>query len=145
MKTYIIYIFTSLLLFFTPIHGLIISVGIAIIFDTFCGIYKSIKISGWKSISSRKLSEIVSKMLLYELCIICLFVIDKFILHDLLSIWFSTEYIMTKMCAIILIFIEAVSIKENFEEATGKDVWGLMKKSLARAKIIKKDFKDLTE
>lgn len=145
MKSILIYTITSVLLFFAPIQGLVISVGIAILMDTFCGIYRSVKIDGWGSVSSRRLSEIVSKMLLYQSCVISLFVIDKFVLHDILSMWFSVEYIMTKICTILLIFIEAVSIKENFEKATGKDVFKMLKKALSRAQVIKKSINDLTE
>jgi hypothetical protein len=145
MKSILIYTITSVLLFFAPIQGLVISVGIAILMDTFCGIYRSVKIDGWGSVSSRRLSEIVSKMLLYQSCVISLFVIDKFVLHDILSMWFSVEYIMTKICTILLIFIEAVSIKENFEKATGKDVFKMLKKAFSRAQVIKKSINDLTE
>lgn len=145
MKSILIYTITSVLLFFAPIQGLVISVGIAILMDTFCGIYRSVKIDGWGSVSSRRLSEIVSKMLLYQSCVISLFVIDKFVLHDILSMWFSVEYIMTKICTILLIFIEAVSIKENFEKATGKDIFKMLKKALSRAQVIKKSINDLTE
>ena len=57
-------------------------VGLAILCDTFTGIYKSVKLDGWKSIRSRKLSNIISKMVLYEISIIVLFPIDKFLLNE---------------------------------------------------------------
>lgn len=145
MKTYLIYIFTATCLFFAPIKGLMLAVGAAIVLDTFFGIYRSIKIRGWKFITSRKLSEIVSKMLLYQSCIICLYVIDFFILSEFFQKWFSISFFATKMCAILLIFIEGVSIKENFEGATGLDVWGQVKKALGRAKEVKTSVTDLID
>ena len=57
------YIFSSLLLLFVPIYGILIAVGTAIILDTFTGIFKSVKLNGWKSVRSKSLSQIVSKML----------------------------------------------------------------------------------
>jgi hypothetical protein len=78
---YINYILASLILLFVPIYGLLISVGAAIILDTFTGIFKSIKLEGWCSIRSRKLSNVISKMALYEICILLLFVIDNLCLQ----------------------------------------------------------------
>ena len=145
MKTYLIYILTGACLFFAPISGLMIAVGAAILLDTIFGIYRSVKIRGWCFVTSRRLSEIISKMLLYELCIICLYVIDFFILSEFTQKWFSISFFATKMCAILLIFIEGVSIKENFESATGIDIWALIKKALSRAKEVKTSVTDLIE
>ena len=142
MKTAIIYIFTATCLFFTPITGLMLAVGAAIALDTVFGIYRSVKVKGWRFVTSRRLSEIISKMLLYQMCIICLYVIDFFILSEFFQKWFSVSFFATKMCAILLIFIEGVSIKENFEKATGIDVWALIKKALGRANEIKDSITD---
>ncbi|WP_289659520.1 phage holin family protein [Flavobacterium panacagri] len=143
MKTFLLYLVTATCLFFTPIVGLLIAVGAAIVLDTAFGIYRSIKVKGWKFVTSRRLSEIISKMLLYEMCIICLYIIDFFALTEFFQKWFSISFFATKICAIVLIFIEGVSIKENFEKATGKDVWALIKKALGRANEIKDSITDL--
>jgi hypothetical protein len=143
MKTFLLYLLTATCLFFTPIVGLLIAVGAAIALDTVFGIYRSVKVRGWKFVTSRRLSEIISKMLLYELCIVFLYVIDFFVLSEFCQSWFSVSFFATKLCAIVLIFIEGVSIKENFEKATGKDVWALIKKALGRASEIKDSITDL--
>ena len=119
-----------------------VAVGAAIALDTVFGIYRSVRVKGWKFVTSRRLSEIISKMLLYQMCIICLYVIDFFILSEFFQHWFSVSFFATKMCAILLIFIESVSIKENFEKATGLDVWTLVKKFLGRANEIKDSITD---
>lgn len=142
MKTFLLYLLTATCLFFAPIVGLLVAVGAAIVLDTAFGIYRSIKVKGWKFITSRRLSEIISKMLLYETCIIFLYVIDFFLLTEFFQKWFSVSFFATKVCAILLIFIEGVSIKENFEKATGKDVWALLKKALGRANEIKDSITD---
>lgn len=140
---YLNYIFTSLLLFFVPIHGLLIAVGSAIVLDTFTGIFKSIKLQGIESIRSRKLSNVISKMALYEICIIFLFLIDRFVINEFVKHAFGFEFMFTKICAILLIFVELVSIKENIEETFKIDIWNLLKKTLNRAKEIKSDINEI--
>lgn len=137
MKTYIVYFLTTLLLFFAPIQGLLISVGTAIALDTIFGISKSIKLG--EKITSRKLSNIVSKFVLYQAAVLLIFTIDKFLLGEFLKIWFSIPFLFTKIVTIILIFIEAVSIKENFEEAFNVNVFEMLKTFLQRSKEIKDD------
>lgn len=140
---YLNYILSSLILLFVPIYGILTAVAAAIILDTFTGIFKSIKLNGWCSIRSRKLSHIVSKMLLYEICILLLFVIDKFILNEFIFKWLSIDFMFTKICAILLIFIELVSIKENIEAAYSIKIWDLLKKAFLRAKEVKDNIDDL--
>jgi len=141
---YLNYLLTSILLFYTPIVGLLIGVGVAIIFDTFTGVFKSIKLKGVSSIKSRILSNIISKMALYELCILSLFAIDYYVLNEFVIRSFGINFMFTKICAIMLIFIELVSIKENIEETFGVDLWKLLKNSFNRAKEIKDDVNEIT-
>jgi hypothetical protein len=132
------------LLLFVPIYGLLISVGAAILLDTFTGIFKSIKLEGWCSIRSRKLSNVISKMALYEVCILLLFVIDKFVLNEFIKHAFGFDFMFTKICAIVLIFIELVSIKENIEATFKIDIWKLLKDLFNRAKEIKSSVNEIT-
>jgi hypothetical protein len=141
MKTYITYFITSLLLFFAPIQGLLISVGTAIALDTIFGIAKAIKLN--QKITSRKLSNIISKFVLYQASVLLIFTIDTFLLGEFFKIWFSIPFFFTKVVTIILIFIESVSIKENFEEAFNVDIWAMLKKVLNRAKEVKDDIDEI--
>lgn len=143
MKSYLNYILTGLLLFFVQIQGLLVAVGIAIALDTITGVFKSIKLNGLKSIRSRRLSNVVSKMLLYQITIILLFVIDKFLLNEFINIHFTTQFLFTKLVAIILVFIELTSIKENIEEALKIDIWKLLKNTITRAKELKSDINEI--
>lgn len=142
MTKYFSYTLSALLLLFCPIYDLLVAVGAAIILDTFTGVFKAVKLAGWKSIRSRKLSDIVSKMLLYEVCIILLFLIDKFVLNEFVKHAFGFEFMFTKICAILLIFIELVSIKENIEAAYKIDIWKMVKKAMRRAREINEDVKE---
>jgi hypothetical protein len=144
MKTFN-YILSGLVLFFAPIQGLLIAVAVGIILDTFTGIYKSIKLNGWTSIRSRKLSNVVSKMLLYQVCIILLFAIDYFVLNEFIIHTFGIKFMFTKLVAILLIFIELVSIKENIESALNIKVWVLLKELFKRAKEVKSDINEITK
>jgi hypothetical protein len=136
---YINYAISSLVLLFVPIYGLLIAVGAAIILDTFTGIFKCIKLGGIKTIRSRTLSNIISKMTLYEICILFLFTIDKFVLNEFIKSWFGFEFMFTKICAILLIFVELVSIKENIEETFKIDIWKLLREVFSRAKEVRAD------
>ena len=140
---YIQYLLASLMLMFMPIYGLLVAVGMAIVLDTITGVFKSIKLKGWSSIRSRTLSNIVSKMMLYEICILFLFVMDKYVLNEFIKHAFGFEFMFTKICAILLMFIELVSVKENIEEAFKIDIWRLLKKALNRAKEINSDIQKM--
>lgn len=82
-------------------------------------------------------------MALYEICIIFLFLIDKFVINEFVKHAFGFEFMFTKICAILLIFVELVSIKENIEETFKIDIWNLLKKTLNRAKEIKSDIDEI--
>jgi hypothetical protein len=139
------YVLTSILLFYVPITGLLIGVGVAIIFDTFTVFFKSIKLNGFSSIRSSILSNIISKMALYELCILSLFAIDYYVLNEFIIKTFGIKFMFTKICAIMLIFVELVSIKENIEQTFNVDLWKLLKNSFNRAKEIKDDVNEITK
>jgi hypothetical protein len=68
---------------------------------------------------------------------------DKFLLNEFIKHAFGFDYMFTKICAILLMFIELVSIKENVEEAFKVDIWKMLKKLLNRAKEIKTDINDI--
>jgi hypothetical protein len=140
---YLNYLISSILIMFVPIHGILIAVGSSIMLDTFTGVFKSIKINGWSSIKSRKLSQVISKMLLYEVCILFLYMIDKFILNEFIFKCLSVDYMFTKVCAILLIFVELTSIKENIQEAYNIKIWDMLKDAFLRAKEVKDNINEI--
>ena len=143
MKTFLLQLLAALLLFFAPIQELVMAVGLAIMLDTFTGIYKSVKLSGWKSIRSRKLSNIISKMVLYEVSIIILYPIDKFLLNELFLNILSVQFFSTKIACVLLILVELTSIKENVEAALKINIWQILKKAINREKEISHDVDDI--
>ena len=143
MRTFLLQLLAALLLFFAPIQELVMAVGLAILLDTFTGIYKSVKLNGWKSIRSRKLSNIISKMVLYEVAIIVLYPIDKFLLNELLLNIVSVQYFSTKVACVLLILVEITSIKENIEAALKIDIWKTLKNFIKRAKEVSNNYDEI--
>ena len=125
------------LAFFIPISGILIMIGVLISIDTFTGIWKANKLE--EKITSRKLSSIISKLALYEVTVIMFFLIDKFILNDIILTFFSVPFMLTKVVALVLASIEVMSINENYKVVKGIDLWQSMKLLFARAKDIKDD------
>jgi hypothetical protein len=127
--------------FLMPISGLLFLVGFVILLDTITGVWKSIKHK--VPITSRGLSAIISKMLLYEVTVILFYMIDKFILNHIILQFFSVDLLLTKVLALILVSIEVMSINENYKAVKGLDLWQAMKNLFARAKEIKKDIDEI--
>ena len=109
------------LAFFIPISGILIMIGVLIIIDTFTGIWKANKLED--KITSRKLSAIISKLALYEVTVIMFFLIDRFILNDIILTFFSVPFMLTKIVALLLSSIEVMSINENYKVVKCIDLW----------------------
>lgn len=142
MKT-LQYLTGSLLSFLAPLQGLLIAVGFAIVLDTFTGVFKAVKLGGWNSLQSRKLSDIAAKVLLYNTAVLSVYVMDHYLLSGFMKHWFSADYLFTKIIALVLVAIELTSVKENFEAAYKKDLWKLLKSIISRTKEITSDISDL--
>jgi len=127
--------------FFLPISGILFLIGFAIVVDTLTGIWKAKKLG--LPITSRRLSAIISKLMLYEVAVIGFYLIDKFILNDIILQFFSVPFMLTKILSLILVSIEVMSINENYKAVKGIDIWQGMKNLFARAKEIKKDINGL--
>ena len=123
--------------FFLPISGILFLVGFAIFVDTLTGIWKAKKLK--IPITSRKLSAVISKLFLYELAVIGFYLIDFWILNDIIKQFFSVELMLTKILSLVLVSIEVMSINENYFAIRKISIWDSMKSLFARAKEIKND------
>ena len=123
--------------FFLPISGILFLIGFAIIVDTLTGIWKSKKLK--IAITSRKLSAIISKLMLYEVAVIGFYLIDYWILNDIIMKFFSIPLMLTKILSLVLVSIECISISENYKAVKGIDIWSSFKNLLQRSKEIKQD------
>lgn len=134
-------IFGILLAFFAPIAGLVLTVGLLIFSDTILGMYRAHKLG--EPITSRKMSRLVSKLVLYEASILLVFCVDHFLLGELVKVLTSVPNFVTKLAAIGLAGIELKSINESLQ-LLGINVWASIKSMLARTKEIKGAIEDVT-
>ena len=137
IQKYIIQLLAVVSAFFLPITGILFLIAFAILVDTITGIWKAKKLK--IKITSRGLSAIVSKLFLYEMAVILTYLIDKFILNDILLQFFSVPLMLTKILSLVLCSIEAISISENYKAVKGIDIWSAFKNLLQRSKENKKD------
>jgi hypothetical protein len=109
--------------FFLPISGILLMIGALIVIDTVTGIKKANKLK--EKITSRKLSAIISKLALYEMTVIMFFLIDRFILNDIILTFFSVAFMLTKIVALVLASVEVISINENIKVISTRnlDLW----------------------
>jgi hypothetical protein len=127
--------------FFLPISGILFLIGFAIFVDTLTGIWKSKKLN--IPITSRKLSDIISKLFLYELAVIGFYLIDYWILNDIILTFFSVPLMLTKILALTLVSIEVMSINENYISIRKISIWDSLRNLFLRAKEIKQDLNEI--
>lgn len=127
--------------FFLPISGILVLIAFAIMLDTITGIWKSLKLK--KPITSRGLSQIVSKILLYEFTVMLFYCIDKFLVSDIIAQFFTIDMLTTKILSLVLVSIEVISINENYKAVRGVDLWDALKNLFRRAKEITSEYKEI--
>jgi len=143
LQTYAIQLMAIVSSFFLPISGILILIGVSVILDTITGVWKSYKLK--TKVTSRKLSAIISKILLYEVTVMLFYLIDYYILNDIVLTFFSVSLLTTKILALVLVSIEVISINENVKKVKGLDIWTALKNLFARAKEVTQDFKDINK
>lgn len=141
LKLYSTKLMAIILSFFLPIVGILILIAASVILDTITGIWKAKKLK--QPITSRRLSAIISKILLYEATVMLFYAMDKFLLNDIVISFFSIELLTTKVLALVLVSIEVISINENYKAVKGIDLWASLKNLFARAKEVTSDFKNI--
>ena len=143
LNNYSMQLFAIVSSFFLPISGILILIGLSVILDTLTGVWKSRKLGA--PITSRKLSSVISKILLYEVTVMLFYLIDYYILNDIVLTFFSVELMTTKILALVLVSIEVISINENYKAVKNIDLWESLKNLFARAKEVTQDFKNINE
>lgn len=113
----------ALLSVLAPVKPLVFIAVLAIILDTCFGIWRSVKKSGWASIRSRRLSHTISKSLLYSGAIVFIFLLEKYVVADILGHFISVDLVLTKMFTFFCVVTEVKSINESYHSVTGVNVW----------------------
>lgn len=124
----------ALLSILTPVKPLVFIAVLAIILDTCFGIWRSVKKSGWASIRSRRLSHTISKSLLYSGAIVFIFLLEKYVVADILGRFIAIDLVLTKMFTFFCVVTEVKSINESYFSVTGVNVWDKFLKFVQRSK-----------
>lgn len=121
MKAFILKALASLLIIFTPLFPVCITIGILIAIDFLIAVYKSYKLN--QPITSRKMSNTISKAVLYQVAIISSFLAETYIL---------TGIPLTKIISGFIALTELKSISESITELTGVNYWVKIQEFLKR-------------
>lgn len=105
-----------------PIRELMLTVGFLVATDLIVGIWKAMK-TGQK-IRSRRMSDTITKLLLYQVAIISGFLIEHYIITDMIPV--------SKLISTVIAIIEFKSIIESIEAVTGKSLWDKIKTIVGR-------------
>jgi hypothetical protein len=118
----------------SPVTPLVLVAILSIFLDTCFGIWRSVKKGGWVSIRSRRLSHTISKSLLYSGAIVFIFLLEKFVVADILGQFIAIDLVLTKMFTFFCVVTEVKSINESYFSVTGVNVWDKFKTFVLRSK-----------
>lgn len=141
LKENIIHFFLFIATFFAPVVPMIVATILFILLDTLMGLWKC-KALGEVRRSNGFKRGFIPKMLIYTLLIGTVFVADNYITNQAVKHYTQFDFVITKIIALILIFIEAWSIDENFKSIYGFSVIGLFKKFITYLKSLFRKFLD---
>jgi phage-related holin len=105
-----------LALFFMDIYPALIAVGVLIFADTITGIWKAIRSK--QKVESRRMGRIITKLLLYPLCIIVAKAAEDHL---------APQIPFVKVTTGIVAVVEIKSIYENASVILGFDLWKKVK------------------
>jgi hypothetical protein len=141
MKTNLTLFVLSIATILAPVTPLVI-IAICFIWIDLCfGIWRSVKLKGWKSIRSRGLARTVSKSLLYIGGIVAVYALEKYVIADLIGLFIRVDLVLTKAFTFFCVFIEITSINESFQDVTGNNVLKSFKEFLTAKKQEWDEFK----
>lgn len=112
MKEWLSKLFVACLAALAPIHTVMITVGVLILADLVTGILAAVK-RGDK-ISSAAMRRTISKMFVYQLTVICGFLLETNLLDGALPV--------AKIVAGVIGMVEFKSVLENVNAITGQDI-----------------------
>lgn len=145
----------SLSLYISPIYPLMGLVGAMILADTITGRWaaknkakkegKDIRIE----VSSKKTRDgLIPKVLGYTAVILIIYVLDRFMLTDLMTHFFPAfpvEYSVTKCAGLILMWIEFDSIDENYYKVKGVKIKDIITTKIKKVVGLLRSFKKTKE
>ena len=112
---------------FSPALPMVVSVILFILLDTFTGLMKARYVKEKRNSNSMK-RGLLPKVIIYTLCILVVFISDRYVLNAFVKHYFGFDFLITKVISLILIFVEIWSIDENFEAIFGHSLITYFKK-----------------
>jgi phage-related holin len=133
MKTWIISHFNNLIIatvaILSPVVPLLLTIGFLIVIDFIFGIYRAHKTG--EVITSRKMGNTISKILLYNLMVLSVYFLDHYILKTGLN--------LEKIAASLIGIVELKSLDESFVKLFGWSIYEKIKKAIQRGTSTTKD------
>jgi phage-related holin len=127
LKEQIFILATFVATIFSPVVPMVASVLLFIILDTVTGLVKANYVKESRNSNSMK-RGLLPKLIIYTACILVVYIGDKYITNEFVRHYFLFDYLLTRVVALILIFIEIWSIDENFKAIFGKSLIDFFKK-----------------
>lgn len=126
-----------LIIFFSPVAGMILIVAISTIVDTGFGVWRAHN-KKEKVCSKTFRFGFVPKLFSYVGAVMLVYLSDFFIVNDLAQLLVSVDFLSTKLIALTLISIEVRSMDESFKDVKGWSFIGKITGVLFKIKDIKK-------
>lgn len=128
--------------FLAPIAGVLAAVGFFIAADMMMAFWRVMairkknkhKLEDGKKLTAQDIEKakwtsrkaragLLPKVVSYNVVIISFYLLDRFVMNDFIHLFTSIPYALTKLLAMVLIWIEIKSIDESFEEVKGKSLF----------------------
>lgn len=113
MRTWLLHLWIGLVAFISPLFPLAILVSTLIGTDFVFGIYRAYKTR--QEINSRKMGHTISKLFLYNLAVLSVFMLEKLV--------FGTDTQFTKVVVGVIAMVELKSIDESFRILYGFSIY----------------------
>lgn len=141
MKNKLLLFAMSMISLLSPVTPMVCIAICFIWLDLCVGVWRSVRLKGWKSIRSRGLARTISKSLIYSGGIVAVFMLEKYVIADLIGLFVSVDLVLTKAFTFFCVFIEMKSINESYFDVTGKDVLKSFKEFITAKKQEWDEFK----
>lgn len=141
IKTHAFNLTLFLIAVLTPIIPFVVATMLFIMLDTVMGLIKA-KYIGEERNSNTFKRGFIPKMIIYTLLILIVGFGDHFLTNEVIRHYTQFDFLITKIVACILIFVEAWSIDENFKAIFGFSIFAYFKKFLNWSKSYLKKLLD---
>ena len=142
MQSVLVPVFLAFCTFVSPIAGVLAAVGIFIAADAVFARYRCyvLKVK-WTSRKFR--SGLIPKVITYNLFVLSFFFLDKYVINDFIHLFTAIPFALTKILAMVLIYVELKSIDESFEAIKGKSLLRYLVEMITHAKKLNKQMSDI--